>query len=206
MDRRWLDWAQRLQAISQTGLAFGPAHYDAERYSRVGEIAAEILAAGACIDLDRARRLFAPEAAYSTPAVDVRGAVFRDDELLLVREASDGLWTLPGGWADVGESPAQNVVREIEEESGFQTRTLKLIAVHDKSRRGHLPPQPRHAYKLLFLCEIVGGAPRISAETSAVDFFTMDALPPLSTARITAAQLHLAFTHHRDPSLPTDFD
>jgi ADP-ribose pyrophosphatase YjhB (NUDIX family) len=137
--------------------------------------------------------------------VDVRGAAFRSGRVLLVREITDGKWTLPGGWADVNQTAAQCVVREIAEESGFEARALKLAAVHDYQRRNHL----RHKdsiYKMLFICEITGGEARPSNETSEVGFFARDALPPLSIGRSTAAQIELMFQHRDDPTLATDFD
>jgi ADP-ribose pyrophosphatase YjhB (NUDIX family) len=151
------------------------------------------------------RDLFAGQVGYATPKIDVRGAVFRDDAILLVKERSDGCWTLPGGWADVGDSPAEAVVREIAEESGYLTRAVKLLALYDRNKHGH-PPIPDHAYKLFFLCEIIGGAPAESTETNGVGFFAEDELPNLSLTRVTPAQIARLFAHNRNPNLPTDFD
>jgi ADP-ribose pyrophosphatase YjhB (NUDIX family) len=137
--------------------------------------------------------------------VDVRAAVFRDDQVLLVREREDGGWTLPGGWADVGESPGIAAVREVKEEAGMDVRPTKLAAVYDRNRHGH-PPIPYHAYKLFFLCEITGGAPATSYETTEVAFFPEDDLPPLSLARVTPGQLRHLFDHYRHPEWPTSFD
>ena len=156
-------------------------------------------------DMESVRELFAAEAGYATPKVDLRGVVFREEQILLVQEHEDGGWTLPGGWADVGESPADGTVREVREESGYETRALKLLAVYDRNRHGH-PPIPFHAYKLFFLCELIGGAPAGSYETDAVDWFAEDQLPALSLSRVTAAQLHRFFEHHRNPQWPADFD
>jgi ADP-ribose pyrophosphatase YjhB (NUDIX family) len=135
----------------------------------------------------------------------VRGAVFRDDMILLVKERSDGGWTLPGGWADVGDSPSDAVVREIVEESGYQTRAVKLLALYDRNKHAHTP-YPYHAYKLFFLCELIGGAPAHSVETDDVAFFRRDAIPELSLTRITPAQIARLFEHYDHPDWPTDFD
>ncbi len=205
LELRWLDWARRLQALAQSGLAYQPHQYDLERYEAVRETAAEIMAAASTAPIASIRDLFATQQGYATPKVDLRAAVFRDDRILLVQEREDGCWTLPGGWADVNESPAEGVVREVREESGYQTRALKLLAVYDRNRHGH-PPIPFHAYKLFFLCESIGGAPEVSNETSGVDWFAEDHLPPLSTTRVTAAQIHRSFEHFRHPDWPTDFD
>src|SRR5262245_15023835 len=123
---KWLDWARRLQAISQNGLAYAGNEFDIERYHAVRQIAAEMMAAGSDTKLHRVLNLFAREVGYATPKVDVRGVVFRGDALLLVLEREDNRWTLPGGWADVNESPSEAVVREVYEESGYQTSAVKL--------------------------------------------------------------------------------
>lgn len=204
--RRWLEWCSRLQAIAQTGLTFARDPYDVERYTALQDIAAEMLATGTAADVGKIRDFLATDSGYATPKVDVRGAVFRDDKILLVRERSDGKWTLPGGWADVNESPAENVVREVREESGFTTRVGKLLAVFDRSKHPHEPAFPFHVYKLFLRCEIIGGTATASAETDGVDFFAEAELPELSTTRITQAQIHRLFEHLRDPALPTDFD
>jgi ADP-ribose pyrophosphatase YjhB (NUDIX family) len=172
----------------------------------VRAIAAEMLAAGAGLETGAVVRFFDAEDGYATPKVDVRGVVFQDGRLLLVREASDGLWTLPGGWADVNQSPAESVVREVREESGFETRAVKLLAVLDRSRHGHSPAFPFHVYKFFVRCDIVGGRPAASAETTAVDFFAETALPPLSISRVTEGQIRRMFEHLRNPDWPCDFE
>jgi ADP-ribose pyrophosphatase YjhB (NUDIX family) len=164
-----------------------------------------MLAQGSLPDYDLILESLRGETGYATPKVDVRGAAFRDGRILLVREITDGNWTLPGGWADVNQTAAQCVVREIAEESGFEARALKLAAVHDYQRRNH-PHHKDSIYKLLFICEIIGGEARPSNETSEVAFFPRDDLPPLSIGRSTAAQIELMFQHRDDPTLATDFD
>jgi ADP-ribose pyrophosphatase YjhB (NUDIX family) len=203
---RWLDWCSRLQAIAQTGLTFAQDTYDIERYHAIREIAAEMIATGAGTDVSVIRNLLAADSGYATPKVDVRGAVFRDGKILLVRERSDGKWALPGGWADVSESPTENVVREIREESGFETRVVKLLAVLDRSKHPHEPAFPFHVYKLFLHCEIIGGQATPSSETDGVDFFAETELPELSLTRITEAQIRRLFEQQRHPDLPTDFD
>ena len=206
MDPRWLDWARRLQAIGQTGLTYSDDPFDSERYEAVRTIAAEILAAGGGTEVERILELFARDKGYATPKTDVRGVVFQGDGLLLVRERNDGRWALPGGWADIGESPSENLVKEIREEAGFETRVVKLLALYDKRKHDHAPDNPHHTYKLYFLCEILGGQATPGVETMEVAFFPEDAIPPLSTGRVTAAQIARMFDHRRHPDWPTDFD
>jgi ADP-ribose pyrophosphatase YjhB (NUDIX family) len=123
-----------------------------------------------------------------------------------VREISDGRWTLPGGWADVNQSAKECVEREIQEESGFQARAVKLAAVWDYRRQGHVYSHPYSIYKLFFICELTGGAASVSLETSAVEFFHLDRLPELSLGRVTPGQIERMYAHQRNPELMTEFD
>jgi ADP-ribose pyrophosphatase YjhB (NUDIX family) len=204
-DPAWLHWSRELQAIAQNGLTYGENHFDRERYQQILAVAAAIAQSHTGAPAPQVDSAFWTEAGPATPKVDVRGAVFHRGRLLLVRERSDGCWTLPGGWADVGESASEAVVREIREESGFETRATKLAAVLDRSRHGH-PAHPNYIYKLFFLCELVGGRRQESHEISEVDFFDPEELPPLSTTRITPAQIALLIKHAQHPELATDFD
>jgi ADP-ribose pyrophosphatase YjhB (NUDIX family) len=205
MEPKWLEWAKKLQAIAQNGLTYSENPYDIERYKAIRAIAAQILTTYSEVELPVILDLFATEVGYATPKVDVRGIVFRDNQILLVKEKEDGGWTLPGGWADVGQSPAECVVREVYEESGFHTRAIKLIAVYDRNKHPH-PPVPYHVYRLFFLCELLGGFPTTSIETTEVGFFAEDAIPALSVFRVTTAQIAQSFEYHRNPDLPTAFD
>jgi ADP-ribose pyrophosphatase YjhB (NUDIX family) len=144
---------------------------------------------------------------YATPKVDVRGGVFQQDKVLLVRERSDGKWTLPGGWVDVGDSPSFAVEREIREESGYLAKAVKLAALYDRNNPAHgHPPSILHIYKLFFICEMNGGTATVSNETDAVDFFAVSALPPLSVGRATQAQIQRLYQHQLNRGLPTEFD
>jgi ADP-ribose pyrophosphatase YjhB (NUDIX family) len=201
----FLDWGRRLQAIAQSGLAYGePSVHDRERYEQIRRIAAEMIASNGEIDaLDRS---FASQVGHATPKLDVRGAVFRDGEILLVREKSDGGWTLPGGWVDVGESPSESVTREIREESGYSTRAVKLIALYDRDRHDH-PLHAWHVWKAVFLCELDSSeqAP-LEDETTDASFFPADGLPSLSLMRVTPQQIERFFEHGLHPEWPADFD
>ncbi len=201
----WIEWTQRVAAIAQSGLAYARDPFDIERYEALRKIAAEVVAERTGRAADDIDAYLSQEAGYATPKIDVRGVVFAAGELLLVRERSDGGWTLPGGWADVLDSPSSAVEREIREESGYETRTTKVLAVFDRNRHPH-PPQLFHVWKVFLRCELTGGAAAESIETDGVAFFARDALPPLSTLRVTAAQLALMFAHFDDPSRLPDFD
>jgi ADP-ribose pyrophosphatase YjhB (NUDIX family) len=201
----WLSWTQQMQAIAQAGLTYSQGPYDRQRYEQLQALAAEILSHHTAAPLAETLAIVRAEAGYATPKVDVRAAVFRNGRILLVRETSDRRWSLPGGWADVGDSPSEVAAREVQEESGYEVRVTKILAVLDKARHAH-PPDLWYAYKLIFLAEVVGGAPRASHETSEVGWFDRDALPELSVPRITTGQIARVFVHHDHPELPTDFD
>ena len=202
---KWLGWAQQLQAIAQTGLNYAQDPFDVERYEHIREIAAEMAASFSDADVDSMRALFAGETGHATPKVDVRGIVFRNDAVLLVRERNEGLWTLPGGWADIGESAGEAVARETWEESGYRVRAVKLLAAYDRNKHPHTP-YPFHTYKLFFQCEWLGGEPATSVEIDDVGFFRENNLPELSVTRVTPGQIARFFQHLRHPDWPTDFD
>jgi ADP-ribose pyrophosphatase YjhB (NUDIX family) len=199
-------WARRLQAVAQNGLAYTGNPYDAERYEQILAVAAEMAAAGDQAEAARVLELFRAEAGYATPKVDVRGVVFRDGRLLLVHGTDDERWTMPGGWADVGESPSQAVEKEIREESGYPARAVRLLGVRNRDLRGRAP-WPFHAYKVFFLCELLADepGPRTGVETDEIGFFAEDELPELS-AKVGDHGVGWLFEHHRDPSLPPAFD
>jgi ADP-ribose pyrophosphatase YjhB (NUDIX family) len=202
---QWLRIAREVRAIAQTGLAFSADGFDRQRYQRLRELAALLLAQGSAAEQETILDLLRQEKGYATPKVDVRGAAFVDGRVLMVREISDGKWTLPGGWADINQTAGECVVREIAEESGFQARALKLAAVYDYQKRN--PPHHIDSiYKMFFICEIVGGAACASDETSEVAFFARNELPPLSLGRTTAAQIDRMFQHRENLQLATDFD
>jgi ADP-ribose pyrophosphatase YjhB (NUDIX family) len=200
-----LDWVRRLQAIAQNGLQYTDSPFERERFEEVRAIAAE-LAAGEDAPVEELLVRFAAEEGHACPKIDVRAAAFRDGRALLVRGRDDGAWTLPGGWAEVGESPRAAVEKELREESGFRGRAVKLVAVHTRDVR-HRPRWPFYAWKLYFLCSLEPGepAPPQASEVDEVGFFARDALPGLSF-RTPREQLMEAFAHLEDPSLPTAFD
>ena len=205
MNTQWLDWAKRIQALSQSGLAFSKDSYDIERYEELREISVEIMTEYTDLDIIKIKDLFTNETGYQTPKVDVRGVVFTNDQLLMVRENLDDKWALPGGFCDIGLSPSENVVKEIKEESGFDVVPVKILAVLDKDKHPH-PPEPYHYYKIFILCEIIGGESSAGMETTQVEFFSEHNLPPLSTNRNTESQIITMFEFLRNPLKETIFD
>ncbi|WP_408890706.1 NUDIX hydrolase [Novacetimonas cocois] len=206
---QWLVLARELQAIAQSGLTYADGSpFDRERYEAVREIAARMMAMGTGQPAPRIVDLFAAQHGYATPKATVRGAVFdAQGRILLVREVLDhGRWTLPGGWADVNLSPIENTIKEVREESGYIVRATRLAAVWDRARHPH-PPGPFSCYTLCFLCELLGGEPTLSVETSEIGWFARDEIPAdLSLGRVLHQQIDMMFDYAARPDLPTYCD
>ena len=201
---KWMDWAREIFSLSQSGITYSGNQYDIDRYKRLQEITAEMIASQSEISKESALDSFSMQAGYITPKVDVRGAIVRNGKILLIQERADGNWAMPGGWADLGDSPRAVAEREVWEESGFRVKAEKVVAVIDANRIE--PMEFYHAYKIIFLCSLLGGEPRTSHETLAVDFFDPDHLPPLSLYRTNEEMLKEVFAHVADPGRPTAFD
>lgn len=202
---KWLDWVRRLQAHAQDGLAYAKDPYDRERFEAVSRIAAEIAAEHTDEPADKIAGLFLSETGYATPKADVRACVFQGEEVLLVKETTDGLWSLPGGWIDAGESPSQAAARETKEETGWTVRPERLLAVYDRDRHEH-PPRPFHVYKLFILCAPLEPGERKSFDTLDAGFFPVKELPPISMGRVTPRQIERMLELSRLPDAPADFD
>jgi ADP-ribose pyrophosphatase YjhB (NUDIX family) len=202
---RWLEWAREIQALAQTGLHFAADDYNRDRYRRLMDLAVEITSECANLPPEDLKRVFLSARGYATPKVSVRAAVFRGGKILLVRERIDGGWCMPGGWADVGDTPSATVEREVLEESGLHVRTSRLVGVYDANREG-VELEVMHAYDLVFLCDDLGGEPQPSNETSDAGFFGLDEIPPLSSARTSLHHLRAAFARAQNPSLAAEFD
>ena len=203
---KWLGWAREIQALAKSAEHFAKNSYDRERAERLMEIAAEIIAAHSEMSEKELLTAFRAQPGYMTPKVDVRGAVFDGEKLLFVREAADKCWTLPGGWADVGETPSLAVEREVREEAGVAVRAERLIGVYDANRVESFLPL-FHAYKLVFLCRPLSGEPRGSEETLEARYFPLDDPPdPLSSHRTTPRHIADAIKALRNPAGETAFD
>jgi ADP-ribose pyrophosphatase YjhB (NUDIX family) len=202
---RWLDWVQEIQALSQTGYHYATNEFDRQRYRRLLEISAEMAAENTGLDAPTLVRVFTSQIGYATPRVDVRAAVFQDDQLLMVRERLDGGWTLPGGWVDVKEYPSHAVEREVREEAGYQVHAKKVIGVYDANRVE--PLELFHAFKIVFLCDLIGGDAHTSVETSEVAFFARDEIPSnFSGERTRKRHIQDAYRALDFPDCPTVFD
>ncbi len=202
---QWLAWAREIQALAQTGLQYAQNEYEIERHTRLRQIAAEIIAQNSSLTVPQLTDEFSQQMGYATPRVDVRAAVFRQGQLLMVHERIDGSWAMPGGWADVGDVPSEAAERETWEEAGFKVRATRLVGLYDGNRMPQLSLY--HAYKLIFLCELLEGEVRLSHEHTEVKFFERDDIPvDLLAQRTNLRQIDDAFAAYSDPDIPTVFD
>lgn len=202
---RWLEIARELQQLAQTGLAFAENEYEKKRYDRLNEIAAEIVDSNTQLEKESVKKIFMKQPGYATPKIDVRAAVMKDGNILLVQETTDSCWAMPGGWADVGDIPSDVAIRETKEESGFDVKPLKVIGVFDANRAGR-QLEFFHAFKIVFLCELIGGEAKPSSETLDVNFFSFDALPELSLNRTNLKHIEEIKLHLINPERKTFFD
>ncbi|MFD2131404.1 NUDIX hydrolase [Pseudogracilibacillus auburnensis] len=186
----WLEWAKKIQAIAQTGLTYTKDEYDKERYEELRELSKEILSTYTHVEMGTLTTLFTNESGYATPKIDIRGIVLKEGKLLFVKEKADNKWSLPGGWADIGISPAQIAKKEVKEEAGIEVEVKRVLAIFDRQKHPH-PPSPYHIYKICFLCDYKSGHLEKGLETSDVAFFDPNHLPELSLERITHSQIDL---------------
>lgn len=202
----WRENLKRLRAIAQTGQTYTKDPYDLERYEELESMALALLAKLLDSSPEVVKSVYLPEKGYPTPKIDVRAGVFKDDQILLVREIADGRWTLPGGWGDEHESPKQSIERETREESGFKVEARRLVAVKDCYLHPYTPKRLERIYKLFFLCDLTGGEATTSLETDGVDFFALDDLPPLSLGRTLPEDVLLLDEYRQVPERACYFD
>ena len=200
-----LSIAKRVQALSQAGLAYSTCEYDLERYEELREISIKLMSMISPFKIEMIRDLFAGETGYQTPKVDIRAVVFKENRILMVREKNDGLWSLPGGWADIGVSPGENAKKEVKEEAGLDVVPKRVLAILDKECHDH-PPSMHHTYKIFILCEIISGELETGVETDAADFFSENNLPELSVNRNTESQILMVFDLKNRSITETLFD
>ncbi|MFR8011129.1 MAG: NUDIX hydrolase N-terminal domain-containing protein [Clostridia bacterium] len=204
MNEKWLEWAVELQSLAQAGLTYGRDVYDRERYERIREISAEMVAHQTEIPVEKVKNLFCNETGYQTPKLDTRAAIFDEDRILLVRE-NNGKWSLPGGWVDVNVSVKENTIKEVKEESGLDVTADRIIAVQDRAKHNH-PPYAYGVCKIFVLCTVTGGCFEQNSETTEYRYFDMENLPPLSEEKNTAEQIAMCFSAYHNEQWITVFD
>ena len=204
MKEKWLEWAIELQSLAQAGLTYGKDIFDRERYARIREISAEMMAYKTDIPIQKVKELFCNETGYQTPKLDTRAAIFQNGKILLVRENS-GKWSLPGGWVDVNVSVKENTIKEVKEEAGLDVTADKVIAIQDRSKHN----QPVYAYgvcKIFVLCTIIGGTFKENIETTGFAYFSENELPELAAEKNNEEQVRMCFEAYRASNWSTLFD
>ena len=204
MKEQWLEWAIELQSLAQAGLTYGKDIFDRERYERIREISAEIMAYKTDIPVQKVKDLFCNETGYQTPKLDTRAAIFQNGKILLVKENS-GKWSLPGGGGDVNGSGKGNGSREVEEEAGVDVTADKVIAIQDRSKH-NLPVYAYGVCKIFVLCTIIGGAFKENIETTGFAYFSENELPELATEKNNEEQVKMCFEAYRTKNWSTLFD
>lgn len=196
---KWLSWAKELQFLAQAGLTYTKDSFDKERFARIREIAAEMMAEGSGLSVEQVKGLFCNEVGFQTPKLDTRAALFDDTGRILLVHENDGRWSLPGGWVDVDQSIAANALKEIREEAGLEAEFVRLIALHDWHRR-NVRAAAWNVCKAFVLCRPLGGSFKPNTETIGIGWFSLEALPPLATEKNTQEQIALCFAAHADPN------
>ncbi|MBS1513185.1 MAG: NUDIX hydrolase [Bacteroidetes bacterium] len=188
-----LDQVFRLKAIAEIGLLYSTNGYDRERYEELQQISYQMLQQVSSHDEATLKQYFPLAKDYPTAKVDIRGMIITDEnKIVMVKESLDGKWSIPGGWADVGYSPKEVIIKECKEETGLDVEVLSLLAVFDKKKHPH-PPQPHYAYKMVFHCRALSSAIIKGHDVLEVGFFNIHALPELSEERILKNQLELLY-------------
>lgn len=204
MSDKIVEWAKELQGLAQAGLFYGKDAFDRERYQRIREIAAEMVAMRTEIPVEKVTGLFCGDTGYQTPKVDTRAVIIQDGKILLVCE-KDGKWSMPGGWCEYNLSPADNTVKEVKEEAGLDVVIQKVISVQDRDKHN----RPSYAYgvvKIFYQCKVTGGTFSQNLETSASQYFPLDELPPLAEEKCSEGQVRMCFEACGDENWKVQFD
>lgn len=206
MEDVWLAYAKRVQALAATGQHYTRDDFDRERFEELDDISRQMIGALGEVPLNRLVGLPHRDEGYATPKIDIRAAVIREGRILLVREARDGKWTMPGGFADIGVSPADNAVKETWEEATLRVRATKLIQVRHRAKEAEMPDW-LDFYKFFFLCEALDDSdPAPGSETMDAGFFDPAVLPEMSLGRSNPDDISRAILHWKDPSRATEWD
>ena len=204
MNEKWLEWAIELQSIAQAGITYGKDIYDIERYERIREISAEMIAYKTDISTEKVRNLFCNESGYQTPKLDTRAVIFENGKILHVKE-NTGKWSLPGGWVEVNLSVKENTIKEVKEEAGLDITADRIIAIQDRAKH-NLPIYAYGVCKIFVLCTVIGGTFKENIETTEFSYFSENELPELATEKNTEEQIKMCFEACRTDTWTVIFD
>ncbi len=175
--------ADELRSIADMGLHYAQNEYDRERYSRALSLSARLIASIEKRLASDVMEEYEGSLPHATPYVGADAAIFRDGQILLIRREDDGLWAMPGGATEVGETWAQSVERELWEEAGVKGSATKLLGVFDSRLWGTRAKY--HLYQSVWLVDVPDDqTPIPGLETTGVGFFSEDDLPDLSPGHL----------------------
>ena len=184
----FVKYLQRMIALTDTGLTFTKDPFDRERYEDLRSLLGEMLNQALDLDAEEVAEVLKPTSAYATPLMDVRAWIVEDEKVCLVRGQGEDSWALPGGFGEVGYSPTDNILKEIEEETGSEAKVERLLAVFDTNR---FQLQSKQYAKFVFECKLLAGQFQENQEIADLQFFAIDQLPNLSEKRITKEQIEI---------------
>ncbi|SDL30236.1 NUDIX hydrolase [Halarsenatibacter silvermanii] len=202
----WLSYARRLQTIAQAGLTYSENKYDRERFKEIQKIGAEILREYSSLEKEKAEDLLESEIGYPTPRVDVRAAIFRKGDILMVKEKINDRWSLPGGWADIEWSLKENLIKEAHEEAGVEINPRRIIGVFDRGTKDEEALSFYGIYKIFVECDFISMDFQENIETSTAKFYGRDDLPNISKERNTEEEIKLCFEARNKENFEAKFD
>jgi ADP-ribose pyrophosphatase YjhB (NUDIX family) len=206
MNNLFFEKLKRIQALAEIGLEYSEIPYDIERYEELQQISLQLLEQISGIPIKKIIPVIQEKNGYKTPKVDVRAVVFNEkDQILLIQEKADQCWAMPGGWADIGFSPAEVAEKECMEEAGLKVKAFRILAIMDKQKQ-QMPPAFEYVYKIFLLCEKLGDHISTGTETMDVGWFNQNDIPELSQPRNTENQIEMMFQYHRGERIEVYFD
>lgn len=199
-----IEYIMEIQSMAQSALFYVKDAYDKERFERLRDISAEMMALKTDLPIETVKNLFCSDYGYQTPKVDTRAAIFKDDKILLVHE-NNGTWSMPGGWCDFNISPVENTVKETKEEAGKDIEVKSVISVQNRDNH-NVPPYAYAIVKIFYLCEEIGGDFNDNIETTEIAYFAENELPNMAQEKCNEEQVHMCFEAYRTKNWRTQFD
>lgn len=203
-----LNLARLLISTSEKGLIYSDTPFHVERYNLVKKIGIKLLDIISNLEEDKLKSVFVKENGYPTPKLDIRAVVPNGKSLLFVKEKDNGLWSLPGGWIEVGETIKDCIEKEVKEESGYIVIPRKILGIYDREKDKNTIPSLFHVLTIYIYCEIetYEDSEKNNFETVDCGFFDRDNLPELSLDRVSRLNIERAFEHIDNQNLVSDFD
>lgn len=198
--QEFYDFVVKVHSIAKIGLTYSKDPYAIDNYNELNKLSKEMLEKFMDIKFDKPS-MFTKEV-YPTPNISVRTLVYSDNKLLLVREANSGLWSLPGGWCDLYDSPKMSAFNEVKQETGAEPVIERLVGVLD--RRPHKTNQNVPEYVLIFEGHVSSDDfSKHCYETTEVAYFDMDHLPEMSK-KLSMEEINSIIDAHKNKKVIFD--